>query len=67
MIEDMGGRILALCPAMGSHDAVVVFEAPDDETAAPFPPRVGTPGHVRTTAMRAFGEDEFRRLAVRLP
>ncbi len=67
MIEDMGGRILAFYLTMGPHDAVVVFEAPDDETAALFSLRVGALGNVRTTTMRAFGEGEFRRIAARLP
>ncbi len=52
---------------MGTHDIVVIFEAPSDEAAAKFTLTVGALGNIRTTTLRAFNEAEFRDLIADLP
>ncbi len=52
------------CWTVGPCDAVVVTEAPDDETAAAAL-TVGGLGNVRTTAPRAFSGQEFAVIAGR--
>jgi len=67
MLQDMGGRMIAFYLTMGHYDAVAIFEAPDDATAALFAMRIGQLGNVRTTTLRAFDEGEFRRICQKLP
>jgi uncharacterized protein with GYD domain len=51
---------------MGGHDLVVVYEAPDDATAARFTLRLGMQGYVRTTTLKAFPEAAYREIIARL-
>lgn len=59
MMEQMGGRMVALYWTLGRHDLVAIVEAPDEETAAAIGLRVGTTGAVRTEMMRAFDATEM--------
>jgi uncharacterized protein with GYD domain len=52
---------------MGQYDAVVVMEAPDDATAWTLALALGSLGNARTETLRAFTEDEFRKIAAALP
>ncbi len=52
---------------MGQYDAVVISEGPDDETAAKLALAIGSLGNIRTETMRAFTEDEFRKIVAGLP
>jgi uncharacterized protein with GYD domain len=47
---------------LGSHDTVVVFEAPDDETATALLLRVSSRGFVRSETLRAFSFDEMTKV-----
>lgn len=51
----------------GQYDAVVVSEAPDDETMVKLALAIGSQGSVRTESMRAFTEDEYRKIIAALP
>jgi uncharacterized protein with GYD domain len=51
---------------MGRYD-IVVGEAPDDEAAARLALATGALGDVSTETLRAFTEDEFRKLIAALP
>jgi uncharacterized protein with GYD domain len=52
---------------LGRFDAVVVGEAPDDETAAKLALAIGGQGAIRTETLRAFTEEEYRGLIAALP
>lgn len=65
--EAAGAKLIAFYLTMGQYDAVVVSEAPDDETVAKLALAAGGRGNVRTETLRAFTEDEARRLAEELP
>jgi uncharacterized protein with GYD domain len=52
---------------MGQYDAVVIAEAPNDEVVAKFLLATGAQGHVRTETLRAFTEDEYRKIIAGLP
>jgi uncharacterized protein with GYD domain len=58
----MGVTVSAFKWTLGPHDLVVTVEAPDDETATRLGLALGQVGNVRTTTMRAFGEDEMTRI-----
>ena len=53
--------------AMGQYDAVVVVEAPDDETVAKASLAIGSLGNVRIETLRAFTEEEYRGIVRALP
>jgi uncharacterized protein with GYD domain len=74
LAEAMGGRLIAFYNTFGEYDGVVIFEAPDEGTAAAVAIAAITPGHlksIKTTlllsaeqgveAMRRAGEATFRR------
>ena len=52
---------------MGQYDMVVVSEAPDDEAASRVALTVGSAGSIRTETLRAFTEDEYRKIIGALP
>ncbi len=65
--EAMGAKVLAFYLVMGQYDAVLVSEAPDDETVAKLALRIGSLGAIRTETFRAFTEDEYRKIIAALP
>jgi uncharacterized protein with GYD domain len=52
---------------MGQYDVVIVAEAPDDETIAKCALNLGSKGAVSTETLRAFTEDEYRKIIAALP
>jgi uncharacterized protein with GYD domain len=65
--EEMGGEIKQNYMVLGQYDMVLIGEAPDDETAAKLSLVVGSKGSVRTETMRAFTEEEYRKIIQNLP
>ena len=65
--EAQGAKIKAFYLLLGRHDAVVISEAPNDETAARLALTLGMMGYVRSETMRAFTEDEYRDIITGLP
>ena len=61
-----GGRLIGIWWLQGAYDAVVITEAPDDETQMRLLIQLGQAGNVRTTTMRAFGEEEMARIVAGL-
>jgi uncharacterized protein with GYD domain len=57
-----GGELKQFFLAMGRYDAVIVGDAPDDETAARLALAFGSLGNVRTETMRVFTESEYRKI-----
>lgn len=66
LLREMGGEFRHVFLTMGAHDLVVIYEAPDDATAARFSLRLGMQGFVRTTTLKAFPENAFRELMAHL-
>ena len=66
-IKAMGADIKQVFLTIGQYDLVIIAEAPDDETMARFLLATGSLGNVSTQTMRAFTEDEFRKLVAGLP
>jgi uncharacterized protein with GYD domain len=62
-----GAEIKQFYLVMGQYDMVVVTEAPDDETASRAALTLGAKGSIRTETLRAFGEDEYRKIIAALP
>ncbi len=60
--EELGGKLGDLYLTMGAYDLVAISEFPDDATAATFVLRLGTLGNVRTTTVKAFSENAYRKI-----
>ena len=62
-----GAELKQFYMVMGRYDLVVVSEAPDDETASKVALTLGAAGAIRTETLRAFNEDEYRKIIAALP
>ncbi len=61
-VEGVGGRMHSYRLTLGQYDAVVMSEAPDDETYATLILNIGAQGNIRTTTLKAFTEEESFRI-----
>jgi uncharacterized protein with GYD domain len=57
-----GVRVVAQYWTTGSHDGVLILEAPSDEVAASLLLTLAAEGNVRTTTLRAFNWAEAKEL-----
>ena len=64
--EKAGGKIHSWFLTMGKYDAVIISEFPSDDAAANFMLKTGSLGNVTTQTMKAFTEDEYRKLIASL-
>jgi uncharacterized protein with GYD domain len=60
--QKLGIKVLQAYWTLGSYDGVLVFEAPDDETATAAALSLGALGNVRTQTMRAFNAEEMDKI-----
>ena len=65
--EAMGAKVVAFYLVMGQYDIIMVIEAPDDETVAKLALSISSLGSIRTQTLRAFTEDEYRKVIASLP
>jgi uncharacterized protein with GYD domain len=63
----MGAELKAFYLVMARYDAVVISEAPNDETVGKLVLMIGAQGNIRTETLRAFTEDEYRKMIAALP
>ncbi len=66
-LESLGGKIRSIHLTLGQYDAVLVVDAPDDESIARFSISVGAKGNVQIESLRAFDEKQFKTLISGLP
>jgi uncharacterized protein with GYD domain len=57
-----GAELKAFYLVTGQYDAVAIAEAPDDATMAKLALGSASMGFVRTETLRAFTEDEYRKI-----
>ena len=60
--RDMGVEIKESYLTMGRYDLVCIIDAPDDETFATAMLTLGSQGNVQTETLKAFTEDQYRRI-----
>jgi uncharacterized protein with GYD domain len=51
---------------LGAYDGLLIFDAPDDETATALMLKVGSLGNVQTTTARAFSAAEMDKVLAKL-
>jgi uncharacterized protein with GYD domain len=65
-IERAGGKLRGQFWTMGPYDVLVLFDAPDDETATMLALDLSSDGNVRTTTLRAFDETSMEQIISRV-
>ncbi len=63
----MGVDLKAWYLVMGRYDIVTIWDAPNDEAMAKLALAIGSLGNVSTETLRAFTEEEFKKLVAALP
>jgi len=64
--EKMGMKVVEEFWTMGAYDAVVLFEAPDDETMSAFMLKIGSLGNVKSQTLRAFRREEMEGILAKI-
>jgi len=62
LAKDMGGEVKGFYMTLGAHDLVLIVDLPNDEKLASFGLKLGSLGNVRSTTLRAYSEDDYRRI-----
>ena len=65
--ESAGAKLLSFHLTLGQHDAVVISEAPDDESYTTLVLAIAAQGNIRTTTLKAFTEEETSRIVGNIP
>ena len=60
--KKMGVKLKDSYLTMGRYDLVCVLEAPDDETYAAAILSLGAQGNISTETLKAFTEDQYRKI-----
>jgi uncharacterized protein with GYD domain len=63
-LQTLGAEVKDFYLVMGQYDALLIVEAPSDETVAKAALTLGARGTVSTETLRAFTEEEYLRLIV---
>ena len=64
--EKMGMKVVEEYWTMGAYDAVVIMEAPDDETMSAFALKMGSLGNVTGQTLRAFRRNEMEKILTKI-
>src|SRR5438445_13074743 len=67
LLKSLGGELKSFHLVQGRYDAIVLSVAPIDEDVTKFALVTGSLGNVRTETLRAFTEDEYRKIVSALP
>ena len=65
--ERAGVKVKDVYWTLGGYDGLIIFEAPDDETATALILGLGSKGSVRTLTLRAFDREQIGAILDRLP
>ena len=64
--KKMGVNVTDILWTLGAFDGLIVFDAPDEETAAALTLRLGSLGNVQSQTGRAFRESEMSGILSKL-
>ena len=62
LAKDFGGEIKTVYMTQGTFDLVLVAEMPSEDKTAGFVLKLGSLGNVRTTTLKAYSEDDYRKI-----
>jgi uncharacterized protein with GYD domain len=66
-LQKLGGELKSFHLTQGSFDGVLIFDLPNEQALTSFLLTTGAAGNVRTTTVRAFTEEEYRKHIKALP
>lgn len=66
-IKASGGEMKAFYLTLGQYDAVAISEGPSDEAYATTMLALAAAGAVRSETLRAFTEEEYRKIIAAIP
>src|SRR5262245_62040214 len=64
--KKLGVKIRDVYWTLGAYDGLLIFEAPDDETATALLLKLGSGGNVQTTTARAFTASEMDSILAKM-
>ncbi len=64
--KKMGVKVTDIYWTIGESDGVLIFDAPDDETATALLLHLGASGNVHTTTQRAFNAAEMDKILTKV-
>lgn len=67
MAQKAGVTVRDVYWTMGAHDAVLILEAPDDQTVTAVMLGLASLGNVRTQTLRAFNPSEIKDILSKVP
>ena len=67
LVKSVGGEVKAVYMVTGQYDILTVIEAPSDDVVAKVALAAASKGGIRTETLRAFTEDEYRKIVADLP
>ncbi|HVB32983.1 MAG TPA: GYD domain-containing protein [Patescibacteria group bacterium] len=67
VVKAAGGKIQAFYMTLGRYDGFVICEAPSDEACTKALLGLASDGAIKTETLRAFTEEESRKLMASLP
>ena len=62
LAKDCGVKFRSYHMTLGQYDGIATVEAPNDEAMARFALALGSAGNVRTTTLKGFTEQEYRKI-----
>ena len=62
LAKDMGGEVKSFYMTLGAYDLVLIVDMPNNDKLASFSLKLGSHGNVRSTTLRAYSEDDYRRI-----
>jgi uncharacterized protein with GYD domain len=65
-VEAAGGKVNGFYVTMGEYDIVTIIDVPSDEVYANIALGTGSKGSIRTETMKAFTEDQFRKILTKM-
>jgi|ERR1700704_5523065 uncharacterized protein with GYD domain len=66
-LQKVGGQLKGFYLVMGRYDMVAIWEVPDDQAAARVMLAAGSRGSLRSETLRAYPEEEYRKILSSLP
>jgi len=62
LAKDLGGEVKSFYMTLGAYDAVLIVDMPNNDKLASFGLKLGSLGNMRSTTLKAFHEDDYRRI-----
>jgi len=66
LAKELGGEVKSFYMTLGQYDLVLILDMPNNDKQAAFALKLGSSGNVRSTTLKAFPEEDYRRILATL-